>query len=133
MTQWTSRITLLVFSLVLGLVLASCGQSSIEIGMVETNLPGNWEASYQTFTGEKTDTFRAEEGQTLAIEYDFQVEKGTLNIEINNPEDQVIWDLQIEADQANTTQIHLTNSGRYSIIIEGQTTGGGWNIDWEIQ
>lgn len=44
----------LVLVLLLGGLLASCGQSTIEIGMVETNLPGEWQANYTTFTGSKT-------------------------------------------------------------------------------
>jgi hypothetical protein len=127
------KVWLLLAALLLGVLLVSCGYSSIEIGMMGTHLPGNWQASYSTFTGRKTDTFQADAGQTLNLKYDVQVNKGTLDLQVEDPDNQVIWQRTLQVDQSDTVHISLEKTGHYSLLINGRGTGGSWDLKWNVE
>lgn len=118
--------------LVAGLVIG-CKADSVEVGMVETHLGNEWHANYTTFSGTKADTFRADAGQTLVVEYDVVVEEGMLDIQVENPDGEVDWKVALEDDDVDTVQVPLEREGRYTLRIRGESTGGGWDLTWEVQ
>ena len=124
---------LLLAAFLLGGLLASCGSSSMEIGMMETHLPGNWQASYSTFTGRKSDTFQADAGQSLNLDCDAQVNRGTLEIQVEDPDDQVTWQRSLQVDLSDTVHIPLEKTGRYTLLINGNGTGGSWDLKWNVE
>jgi len=126
-------IGLLLTALMAAVILAACGFSTVQIGMLENHLPGMWQASYATFTGTKTDSFRADTGQTLFLKYDVQVEKGTLDIQVKNPDGELVWDGDMQKDESGTAQVALKQPGRYNLLIEGQDAGGSWDLNWDVQ
>ena len=113
--------------------LVACGQSRIEIGMVETHLPGQWEANYRTFTGTKTDRFRAEAGQTLLVEYSAQVEKGRLDFRVQRPGGELLWEVSLQEGGQETLELDIETGGRYAIVIEGNNTGGSFVLSWSLE
>lgn len=115
-----------------GLV-AACGRSSLEIGMVETNLPGRWEASYESFTGTKEDTIRAQDGQILELAYDVQVDKGELAIKVDRHDREALWEASLQEDAKDTVEIALGQDGPYTLIVEGHDAGGGFALNWELR
>ena len=110
-----------------------CAQSSVEIGMVETRLPGRWEASYATFTGTKRDTIRAEAGQTLVLEYEVEVDKGELHIALEPQDRGALWDVTFEKGAADTVELALSQDGPYALTIEGDNAGGSFALSWQIE
>ena len=114
-------------------LLAACGPSSLEIGMMETNLPGRWEASYMTFTGTKADKIQADAGQTLILEYEVDVDKGDLSIEVKHPEAGALWDVVLQEDAEDTVELALEWAGPYTITIEGDNAGGSFDLSWELE
>ena len=114
-------------------LLAGCAQSNLEIGMVETNLPGRWRASYATFDGTKTDRLEADAGQTLVLDAEAEVDKGNLTIEVRDPDDRVLWDLSLEQDGEESMELVLEQTGRYGIVVEGDNAGGSFNLTWELE
>lgn len=122
-----SAIALVLVGLVTG-----CGQSSVEVGMVETNLPGRWEASYSTFTGTKLDSIPAQAGETLLLEYEVEVNKGDLSIEIRHSEGGSLWDVSLQEDADNRVELALEQDGPYTIAIEGDNAGGSFRLYWEL-
>ena len=115
-----------------GLV-AACGQSSLEVGMVETNLPGRWEASYTTFTGTKVDTIRAQAGQILELAYKVKVDKGDLSIKVGRHDREALWDASLQEDAKDTVEIALGQDGPYTLIVEGENAGGSFDLSWELR
>jgi hypothetical protein len=113
-------------------LLTACGQSTLEIGMVETNLPGRWQASYATFTGTKFDTLQAEAGDTLTLEYDVQVDTGTLTLEIRSPRNRLLWDTSLQDNADDTVNLTLEQAGSYTISIKGDAAGGAFALSWEL-
>ena len=122
-------------ALVLGALLGGCGnrQSSLVVGMREHHLPGNWEASYITLIGARNDRFRAKAGETLNLGYDVQVDKGMLTLQVENPADEVVWEVALENDEADSVEVPLEQDGRYTLRIVGEDTSGGWDLQWTVQ
>lgn len=112
---------------------AGCGQSRTEIGMVETNLPGRWRATYQTLTGAKVDTLTADAGEALVLSYDVQVTKGELSIEVRQPGDEPVWDVSLKDDAQAVVELDIQQDGRHRIVVEGDNAGGGFDISWELE
>ncbi len=123
----------LTMFLLLASLLAACGRSTVEIGMMETTLPGSWEASYRTFSGTKRSTFGADAGETLVLDYEVAVDKGTLSLRVENPDGEDLWDLSLEESEADTVELSLDEDGRYTIVVEGDATGGGFDLSWELE
>jgi hypothetical protein len=101
--------------------------------MVETHLPGRWEASYTTFTGNKTDTIRASAAQTLVLDYEVEVDKGELTIELRRHEGGPLWDMSFQEDAADSVAIALPDTGPHTLAIEGEGAGGSFDLSWELE
>lgn len=123
----------LAIAVVFAGLVAACGQSSLEVGMVETNLPGRWEASYTTFTGTKVDTIRAQAGQILELAYEVKVDKGDLSIKVGRRDRGALWDASLQEDAKDTVEIALGQDGPYTLIVEGENAGGSFDLYWELR
>jgi hypothetical protein len=123
----------LAIALLLASLVAACGQSSLEIGMVETRLPGRWQASYVTFTGTKVDTIQAQAGQTLMLEYDVQVDKGDLSMEVSRDDREAVWDMSFQEDAKDAVEVALDQDGPYTISLAGDNAGGSFDLSWALR
>lgn len=127
------RAAFLISIILLAGLLTACEADRVAIGMRETNLPGEWQATYTTFSGTEVDTFRADAGQTLVLQYETDVEKGSLTIQVENPDDEVLWDAAFDEGDADAVTVDLNQDGRYAIVLTGEDTGGSWDLEWEIE
>lgn len=124
--------------LLLGLVSSACDQASIEFGTVQIGFVQNlfnshWNASYATFSGKKTDSLHANSGDVLSFRYETAVNKGDLDIQIQNPDGTIAWEKSMASDDAQTLNIPLEQTGKYIIRIIGDGTGGSWNLNWDVK
>ena len=127
------RTAFLISIILLAGLLTACEADRVAVGMRETNLPGQWQATYTTFSGTEVDTFSVDAGQTLVLEYETEVEKGSLTIQVENPDDEVLWDTSFDEGDADTVRVDLEQDGRYAIVLIGEDTGGSWDLEWEIE
>lgn len=127
------RTAVLTSIILLAVLLSACEADRIATGMRETKLPGQWQATYTTFSGTEVDTFRADAGQTLVLEYETEVEKGSLTIQVENPDDEVLWDAAFDEGGADSVRVALNQDGRHAIVLVGEDTGGSWDLEWEIE
>lgn len=127
------RAAFLISIILLAGLLTACEADRVAVGMRETNLPGQWQATYTTFSGTEVDTFSVDAGQTLVLEYETEVEKGSLTIQVENPDDEVLWDTSFDEGDADTVRVDLEQDGRYAIVLIGEDTGGSWDLEWEIE
>ena len=125
--------TWLALALVLASLPITCGQSSLEIGMLATHLPGRWEANYATFTGTKEDTIRADAGQTLILDYEVKVDKGDLSIEVIRPEGGPLWDVSMQESGQDRVEISIGQRGPHTIVIKGDDAGGSFDLSWALE
>lgn len=123
----------LAVSLLLAGLLAGCGQSRLQVGMKETHRSGHWQASYVTLSGVKQDTLRAGAGQTLVLDYDVEVDNGTLGITVSDPENQALWDVSLHERARDAVHLDLDEGGSYTIRVEGDGAGGSFDLAWELE
>jgi hypothetical protein len=126
--RWIILTTLLALTSIL---LAGCDR--VQIGWVETSLPGQFQASYGTFTGTERRRVRMQEGETLTLTYEATVEKGTLAFEVQDPGQETVRSLTLEQDDTGTVDLTAEQSGTYRILVQGQDAGGSFELNWETE
>jgi hypothetical protein len=89
------------------------------------------QARYQRFTGTEKKGIRLEEGDTLVIDYQSEVSEGTLNLTITDPEGNKI--VSLTADAEGSESLGAKESGKYTLNIRGDKTGGFFEINWNIE
>jgi hypothetical protein len=112
-------------------LLAGCG-STVEIGLSETVQPDKWQATYETFTGTKTQGVLGSVGQTLAVTYNVVVDRGSLEIKIQDATTHVLEDVTIYESAQGTLQFQVFQTGQYDIIVVGAETGGSFDLSWQL-
>jgi len=111
-------------------LLTGCGSSTVKVGWVGSSGPGRMGYRYTTFDGVERKTSRAEAGQTMTFDYDVTVEKGALLLKVVAPDGESIWETTFREDAADTVTLTAPQNGLYTIHIEGQATGGSFDISW---
>lgn len=125
-------IVALVLLTLLSTVLIACeGHSTIKVGWVGNDTPGSFAYSYRRFSGIERDTFRADAGETLTLDYELEVEEGSLKLRIQDPGGTTLWETEAEADVEDVVRLTLEQEGRYQIQLEGHDTRGAFDLEWE--
>jgi len=112
-------------------LLVGCGSSTVKVGWVGSSDSGHIGYRYTTFDGVERKTFRAEADQTMTFDYDVTVEKGALLLKVGDP-DKVLWEETFREDAADTITLTAPQNGLYTIRIEGQATGGSFDLSWSV-
>lgn len=119
--------------LLLAPLLAGCGSSSLKVGWRETSSLKQKQAQYVTFDGTQTKTFHAEAGQTITLEYKVTVEKGSLTLKLVAPGGESLWEETYHENGEDAVSVTMPDDGRYTLRIEGEETGGSFDISWSMQ
>jgi hypothetical protein len=115
-------------------ILAGCARfEGVRVGWSGFSLPGHVSYSYSTFTGTLQDTFDVDEGQTINLDYEATVERGTLILLVEDPQGEPVWQVELTDDDSDSVEIMAPESGRYVARIEGQDTGGSFDLQWEVE
>jgi len=88
-------------------------------------------ATYMRFTGTEKKVIRLDEGDTLAIDYQSEVNEGTLTLTITDPEGNEVASLT--ADTEGMQNIDAPESGKYTLWIMGEKTNGNFRINWSVE
>ena len=119
-------------------LLVGCGSSTVKVGWVGSSGPGHMGYSYTmgyrytTFDGVERKTFRPEAGQTITFDYDVTVEKGALLLKVVDPDGESIWEETFRKNTADTVTLTASQNGLHTVCIEGQATGGSFDISWSV-
>ena len=129
-----NRIALTSLALVLATTLLSgCGSSSgIRIGWTESSGLNHKSAQYASFDGWERRTIRAQEDQTITLDYDVTVKKGTLVLAIVGPDGESLWEESFREDGSDTVALTASQKGVYTIRIEGEDTSGSFGLSWDL-
>jgi hypothetical protein len=112
---------------------AGCGGSGVRLGWVETSSPGHIAASYFEFTGTEVRTIQAQAGDILHLEYDAEVDRGMLEIEVEDPFGETIWCASLCENCGETKELPADEAGCYTLLIRGEATAGGFDLAWGKQ
>jgi hypothetical protein len=114
-------------------LLASCTVKSGTFVEVCTDLPGDISCEVTTFEGKKSYSVRAEAGQTLTLAYDVAVSKRSMEIQVENPNGDVVWEVSIEDVAADVIELPLDKDGKYSVVLKGNGMGGEYDVSWDVE
>lgn len=89
------------------------------------------ETEIAEFTGTETRTVTVQPGKTLYLEYDAEVDKGSLHLEVDDPYRKAIWCVALCEDCGESKALSLNMPGCYTISIRGEAAGGGFDLKWE--
>ena len=134
-----TQIYLLFTIFLIGSVLSGCDfTSKIKIGEVRLGMFGDHQDShlyysYSKFTGVESDRLQAEKGQLIAFSYEVSVEKGSLIIELQDPNGEVLWNQVLETNAQDQLEIPVETTGIQSIIIQGKDAGGSFEVSWQVK
>ena len=129
---------------VAGLFVGCGARSSLRIGWLESGRPGHVTARYRTFSGVERKSFRAKKNEAVEIDYEVEVEKGTLTLSVVDPDGETVWEETFEETQgdggASRTSFSgdyalepVPQAGRYKLRIEGDQTGGRFDVSWDVR
>ena len=118
--------------LLMSLLLAGCGSSSVQVGWAESRQPRTWRASYDTFDGIERTTFRTQEGQTISLDYCMTVEKGSLTLRLVAPDGESLWEKTYSQDGDESITLTAPQQGRYQLCVEGDGAGGSFDLSWRM-
>jgi len=88
-------------------------------------------ATYMRFSGTEKKVIKLDEGDTLLIDYQSEVNEGKLTLTLTDPEGNEVASLS--ADTEGTRTIDAPESGKYALWIMGDKTGGSFEIEWSIE
>jgi hypothetical protein len=142
-TQHNS-LTLVGCLLLLAALISGCQMGTIHIGNVRigetrigmfgSNGPGEMSYTYTTFSGYESQQATVEvAGQTLALDYEVVVTKGSLRIEVQDPSGTVIWSETLSADSQDTVDIPAEAPGEYLIAVQAEGAGGSFRLAWQVK
>ena len=106
---------------------------NLQIGMVESSGFNSTEAHFHTLTGRKSWRENLREGDTFSLEYDASLEKGSLLLQVENSQGEVIWEKTVAEGESAGEEMELTagESGTYTIAVVGDDAGGEYELAWE--
>jgi hypothetical protein len=137
MKKKQESVRFLVAIVVVAFLLSSCDFSQIKIGEVRmgygSNEDGYLTYNYSTFTGFERGSSEAEAGQTIAFEYVVTVNKGSLLIEWQDPDGEVVWRKSLVESERGEAEILAETSGDYAVVIQGKNAGGYFELSLEIE
>ncbi len=119
---------ILILMIVSLVTFSSCSQT---IGYAGTNIGNHISGTYQLFNGTKEKTISMEAGQTFEFTYNSTVEKGSLTITVENPDNKKVANLK--AGVSASEEVNAEKSGNYHLIIKGDDTKGSFDVSWEIK
>jgi len=108
------------------------GLSSVETGLTDSSLPGYLSFNYARFQGVKKARIRMDRKDVVKLYYNVEVDAGKLIVLLKDPSDGIIWEKAFIADAADTVTLKPERPGNYQLLIEGRDTGGGFDIQWNI-
>jgi hypothetical protein len=86
-------------------------------------------AHYASFNGNTSVPIDIQESQVV-FAYQAAVDKGSLAIKLSDPGGKDVWHTTLTRSGAGTRTVPLSRSGRYNLSVDGQDTGGNFDIQW---
>jgi hypothetical protein len=123
-----------VFILILVILLSGCDYTKIKVGEVRvmygSNEDGHISYDFKTFTGFESGSAQVEKGEIIFFDYQATVDKGSLLIEWQDPNGEIVWQENLSESERGNVEIGIETSGKYTIIIQGKNAAGNFDVSW---
>jgi hypothetical protein len=73
-------------------------------------------------------------GRSVLLEYQATVSSGSLTIQVENPQGQVVWQAAPPAGPAGnhaSQVIALNQGGNYTVVLQGRDAVGSLDLSWK--
>jgi hypothetical protein len=134
-TKQDRRLVLCMLA-VMALLVGGCDFTKVRIGEVRmmygTNVDGHISYNYSIFTGFEYGETQVASGQRIFFEYTVTVDKGSLLIEWQDPEGEVVWRKSLQESERGEDGFTVESTGTYRIMIQGKNSGGSFDVAWKI-
>ncbi len=125
-TSWRFRFVVMV-----GL-LAALTACNYRQGWVEVTYSDRMRATYTLFDGKSGTTVDLAAGEMLTLVYDLEITKGSVSLQIADPDRRVVWEDSFNENSTGRTSVTAENEGLYQLVVIGDSTRGGFDLHWEI-
>ena len=105
----------------------------IRIAMIGSSLPGEMSYSFRTFKGYESRSFDAVEGETITLDYQAQVDKGSLTLILEDPNGDIAWQIPLEDGLDDRAEVKVSQTGKYRIAVSAENAGGSFTVQWEVE
>jgi methionine-rich copper-binding protein CopC len=119
-----------MLSLIILTLMVACDKKVVFVGS-SSSTENKTEASYSRFTGTEEKKISLKNGETLAIEYQSEVEEGELAIKLYDPDNQLLQSLS--TNKSGNEKVGASKDGVYRIEIKGNKTKGSYRIEFKIE
>ena len=85
---------------------------------------------YKLFDGVHNAPFHMKENTKVKINYDLNIEKGSLVIKMINSEKESIWESKFNESIKDEIVLEFKEEGKYKLIVEGEKSKGGVKIEY---
>jgi hypothetical protein len=123
-----------MFILILVILLSGCDYTKIRVGEVRvmygSNEDGHISYDFKTFTGFESGSAQVEKGEIIFFDYQATVDKGSLLIEWQDPNGEIVWQENLSESERGNVEIGIETSGKYTIIIQGKNAAGNFDVSW---
>ncbi len=89
---------------------------------------------FKYFDGSGSKVVEAEKPSKLVLRYDISLHNGEIELKVVSPGECIIWNKSFTRGERGLKEIMLNKSGRYKIIICGNSAEEGYfNVSWNIR
>lgn len=131
-------LTLFVVALaVFSTLLSGCDFSKVKIGEVRMmygeNDDGHIAYTFSAFSGFERGSALAEAGQTIAFDYQASIDEGSLIIEWQTPDGEILWHTTVVESNQGTEIFPVESPGEHKLVIQGIGAEGDFVVSWEVK
>jgi hypothetical protein len=62
--------------------------------------------------------------------YRVRIDKGALSIKVQDPQEKTVWETTLHQTEVGNRILSTPRTGSYKLVVEGQSTGGSFDIRW---
>ncbi|MFP4697493.1 MAG: hypothetical protein ACLFMO_02185 [Eubacteriales bacterium] len=119
--------------IILTILVTGCS-SEIAIMQKGNTTSDKMEYDYFYFDGIKRAYFHMKEDINIKLDYDLNIKKGNLTLEIIDNDDKALWSQEFNKDTEDEIIVKIKEKGIYKIVVKGEEAKGGFEINYsEVQ
>jgi hypothetical protein len=126
---------LLLVIIILSILLSACELDKLKFGEVRmmygANEAGRISYDISTFTGTENGELEAEIDAVITFTYSVELNKGTLLIEWQDPQSEVVWQKEFVESEYGEDELEIRSQGIYKVFIRGEGAGGRFDLSWQ--
>jgi hypothetical protein len=103
--------------------------ASVRVGWTSSVSSHQYTANYATWNGDTSLPIAVQEKQVM-FSYRVRIDKGALTIKVQDPQGKTVWETTLHQTEVGNRILSTPRTGSYKLVVEGQSTGGSFDIRW---